>query len=117
MRPSKARGQNFVHDPGTVRRIVRDAGVRPGDAVVEIGPGLGSLTLALLEAGAFVSAVEVDPRLASEYHATLAEGAPYVRDPGAAASLSATSAWTMTVAVSAHGRASNRVRRRGTARL
>ena len=57
------------------------------------------------------------PRLASEYHATLAEGAPYVRDPGAAASLSATSAWTMTVAVSAHGRASNRVRRRGTARL
>ena len=63
MRPSKARGQNFVHDPGTVRRIVRDAGVRPGDAVVEIGPGLGSLTLALLEAGAFVSAVEVDPRM------------------------------------------------------
>ena len=65
MRPSNARGQNFVHDPGTVRRIVRDAGVRPGDAVVEIGPGIGSLTLALLEAGAFVSAAEADPRLPS----------------------------------------------------
>ncbi|MGE3619500.1 MAG: 16S rRNA (adenine(1518)-N(6)/adenine(1519)-N(6))-dimethyltransferase RsmA, partial [Acidimicrobiia bacterium] len=58
--PSRALGQNFVADPNTVRRIVRLAGVGPGDRVVEIGPGLGSLTLALLDAGAEVTAVEVD---------------------------------------------------------
>ena len=58
--PHKDRGQNFVVDPNTVRKIVRDAGVAPGDLVAEIGPGLGSLTLALLEAGAEVLAVEVD---------------------------------------------------------
>ena len=60
LRPSRALGQNFVADPNTVRRIARLAGVGPGDHVVEIGPGLGSLTLALAETGAAVTAVEVD---------------------------------------------------------
>ncbi|GMA35043.1 hypothetical protein GCM10025876_12470 [Demequina litorisediminis] len=60
--PTKKWGQNFVVDSGTVRRIVRIAGVQPGDHVVEVGPGLGSLTLALLEAGARVTAVEIDPK-------------------------------------------------------
>jgi 16S rRNA (adenine1518-N6/adenine1519-N6)-dimethyltransferase len=61
--PSRALGQNFVADPNTVRRIVRLAGVGAGDRVVEIGAGLGSLTLALVEAGAAVTAVEVDRHL------------------------------------------------------
>jgi 16S rRNA (adenine1518-N6/adenine1519-N6)-dimethyltransferase len=60
LRPSRARGQNFVADPNTVRRIARLAGVGPGDRVIEIGAGLGSLTLALAETGAAVTAVEVD---------------------------------------------------------
>ena len=58
--PRRAFGQNFVADPNTVRRIARLAGVGPGDRVVEIGAGLGSLTLALAETGASVTAVEVD---------------------------------------------------------
>ncbi|MGF1598993.1 MAG: 16S rRNA (adenine(1518)-N(6)/adenine(1519)-N(6))-dimethyltransferase RsmA [Acidimicrobiales bacterium] len=58
--PSRALGQNFLCDPGTVDRIVRLAGVGPGTRVVEIGPGLGSLTVGLVEAGARVVAVEVD---------------------------------------------------------
>jgi 16S rRNA (adenine1518-N6/adenine1519-N6)-dimethyltransferase len=61
--PSRALGQNFVADPNTVRRIARLAGVGPGDRVVEIGAGLGSLTLALAETGASVTAVEIDRRL------------------------------------------------------
>ena len=61
--PSRALGQNFVADPNTVRRIARLAGVGPGDRVVEIGPGLGSLTLALAETGADVTAVELDRHL------------------------------------------------------
>ncbi len=61
--PSRALGQNFVADPNTVRRIVRLAGVAPGDPVVEIGPGVGSLTTALVEAGAEVLAVELDRHL------------------------------------------------------
>ncbi len=60
LRPSRALGQNFVADANTVRRVVRLAGVGPEDRVVEVGAGLGSLTLALLEAGASVTAVEVD---------------------------------------------------------
>ena len=60
LRPSRALGQNFVADGNTVRRIARLAGVEPGDRVVEIGAGLGSLTLALVEAGARVTAVEID---------------------------------------------------------
>jgi 16S rRNA (adenine1518-N6/adenine1519-N6)-dimethyltransferase len=61
--PSRALGQNFVADPNTVRRIVRLAEVGPGDPVVEIGPGVGSLTTALAEAGADVTAVELDRHL------------------------------------------------------
>lgn len=63
LHPSRALGQNFVVDQNTVRRIARLAGVGPGDRVVEIGAGLGSLTLALLETGASVTAVEVDRHL------------------------------------------------------
>lgn len=65
IRPTKTLGQNFVLDGGTVRKIVRGADVVPGERVVEVGPGLGSLTLGLLEAGADVVAVEIDPVLAS----------------------------------------------------
>ncbi|WP_082590762.1 16S rRNA (adenine(1518)-N(6)/adenine(1519)-N(6))-dimethyltransferase RsmA [Agromyces sp. Soil535] len=64
--PTKKLGQNFVHDGNTVRRIVLTAGVQPGETVLEIGPGLGSLTLGLLEAGASVIAVEIDGRLAEQ---------------------------------------------------
>jgi len=63
LEPSRALGQNFVADPNTVRRIVRLAAVAPGERVLEIGAGLGSLTLALVEAGADVTAVEVDRHL------------------------------------------------------
>jgi len=63
LRPSRALGQNFVADPNTVRRIARLAGIGPGDRVVEVGAGIGSLTLALVEAGADVTAVEVDRHL------------------------------------------------------
>ena len=63
LEPSRALGQNFVADANTVRRIARLAAVGPGDRVVEVGPGLGSLTLALLETGAEVTAVEVDRHL------------------------------------------------------
>ncbi len=63
LRPRKALGQNFVIDGNTVRKTVRDAEVRAGDLVVEVGAGLGSLTLALREAGARVVAVEVDTGL------------------------------------------------------
>ncbi|OEV05266.1 16S rRNA (adenine(1518)-N(6)/adenine(1519)-N(6))-dimethyltransferase RsmA [Streptomyces oceani] len=64
VRPAKQRGQNFVIDANTVRRIVRTAEVRPDDVVLEVGPGLGSLTLALLESASSVVAVEVDAVLA-----------------------------------------------------
>jgi 16S rRNA (adenine1518-N6/adenine1519-N6)-dimethyltransferase len=76
LRPTKQRGQNFVIDPNTVRRIVREAGVGPADVVVEIGPGLGSLTLALLAEVSRVVAIEVDPVLAAALPATLASYAP-----------------------------------------
>src|SRR5665648_615303 len=76
LRPAKARGQNFVVDAGTIRRIVRVAGVRSGEQVVEVGPGLGSLTLGLLEVGALVTAVEIDPVLARELPVTVADVAP-----------------------------------------
>ena len=77
IRPTKTLGQNFVHDAGTVRRIVRSAGVRPDDTVLEIGPGLGSLTLALLETGARVIAVEIDPALARALPVTVADRMPH----------------------------------------
>ena len=76
IRPTKTWGQNFVVDANTVRRIVRVAGVTPSDCVVEVGPGLGSLTLALLPEVAHVAAVEVDPVLAAALPATVAEHAP-----------------------------------------
>ena len=69
--PTKKLGQNFVHDANTVRRIVQTAGVQPGETVLEIGPGLGSLTLGLLEAGASVIAVEIDGRLAEQLSHTV----------------------------------------------
>lgn len=74
--PTKKWGQNFVHDPNTVRMIVAQAELDPADNVVEIGPGLGSLTLALLEKAAHVTAVEIDPRLAARLPRTAAERAP-----------------------------------------
>ena len=77
IRPTKTLGQNFVHDAGTVRRIVKSAGVRPQDTVLEIGPGLGSLTLALLETGARVIAVEIDPALARALPVTVADRMPH----------------------------------------
>ncbi|WP_372728632.1 16S rRNA (adenine(1518)-N(6)/adenine(1519)-N(6))-dimethyltransferase RsmA [Nocardioides sp.] len=76
LRPSKQRGQNFVIDANTVRRIVREAHVSADDVVIEVGPGLGSLTLALLEVARRVVAVEVDERLATRLPATIAEHAP-----------------------------------------
>ncbi|WEV47816.1 16S rRNA (adenine(1518)-N(6)/adenine(1519)-N(6))-dimethyltransferase RsmA [Bifidobacterium sp. ESL0690] len=74
--PTKKFGQNFVIDPGTVRRIVREAGVTADTKVLEVGPGLGSLTLALLETGAAVTAVEIDPALAARLPETVAEFMP-----------------------------------------
>nr|WP_231104673.1 16S rRNA (adenine(1518)-N(6)/adenine(1519)-N(6))-dimethyltransferase RsmA [Haloechinothrix halophila] len=71
VRPTKKLGQNFVHDPNTVRRIVQLAGVNADDVVLEVGPGLGSLTLGLLATGATVTAVEVDPVLAERLPATV----------------------------------------------
>jgi 16S rRNA (adenine1518-N6/adenine1519-N6)-dimethyltransferase len=76
VRPAKALGQNFVHDPNTIRRIVRTAQLPPGEPVLEIGPGLGSLTLGLLAAGHPVTAVELDPVLAAALPATVAARLP-----------------------------------------
>ncbi len=73
LRPAKPWGQNFVVDANTVRRIARLAQVGPADVVLEVGPGLGSLTLALLERGARVTAVEIDPVLAELLPQTIAE--------------------------------------------
>lgn len=77
VRPSRALGQNFVVDPNTLRRIVRLAGVQPGDHVVEVGAGLGSLTLALAAAGAEVVAVELDRHLIPVLDEVLAEVVPH----------------------------------------
>ena len=71
-RPRKALGQNFVHDANTLRRIVSSSGVSKGDHVLEVGPGLGSLTLALLDRGAEVTAVEIDSVLAERLPKTIA---------------------------------------------
>ena len=76
LRPTKQRGQNFVIDPNTVRRIVRESGITGDDVVVEVGPGLGSLTLALLEVADRVVAIEVDDRLAALLPETVAAYAP-----------------------------------------
>jgi 16S rRNA (adenine1518-N6/adenine1519-N6)-dimethyltransferase len=76
VRPTKQRGQNFVIDANTVRRIVRASGVTSDDVVLEVGPGLGSLTLALLETVARVVAVEVDPVLSGALPSTIGTFAP-----------------------------------------
>lgn len=76
VRPTKQWGQNFVIDANTVRKIVRLAGVGPDDVVVEVGPGLGSLTLVLLGIARHVHVVEIDPALAAALPATVAEMAP-----------------------------------------
>lgn len=75
LRPAKRLGQNFVTDAGTVRRIVSLAGLAPDEVVLEVGPGFGSLTLALLPAVRQVTAVEVDPQLAAELPVTVASRA------------------------------------------
>jgi 16S rRNA (adenine1518-N6/adenine1519-N6)-dimethyltransferase len=80
VRPTKRRGQNFVIDPNTVRRIVREAALTPDDVVVEVGPGLGSLTLGLVGEVKRVVAVEVDPGLAAALPDTLASYAPELAD-------------------------------------
>lgn len=80
LRPTKQRGQNFVHDPNTVRRIVALSGVSADDVVLEVGPGLGSLTLGLLETGASVTAIEIEPRLAQRLDRTIAERMPSASD-------------------------------------
>ena len=76
IRPTKQLGQNFVTEPSAIRKIVREAGIQPGDQVLEVGPGLGSLTLGLLEAEAQVVACEIDSRLASFLPATIRAHAP-----------------------------------------
>ncbi|MEE8734029.1 MAG: 16S rRNA (adenine(1518)-N(6)/adenine(1519)-N(6))-dimethyltransferase RsmA [Bifidobacterium crudilactis] len=75
--PTKKLGQNFVIDPGTVRKIVRESGIGSDDLVLEVGPGLGSLTLGILEVGAHLTAVEIDPPLAARLPSTVSE---YNRD-------------------------------------
>jgi 16S rRNA (adenine1518-N6/adenine1519-N6)-dimethyltransferase len=76
LRPTKSLGQNFVHDGNTIRRIVRTAELQPGERVLEVGPGLGSLTLGLLQAGHPVTAVEVDPALGRALPQTVAARMP-----------------------------------------
>jgi 16S rRNA (adenine1518-N6/adenine1519-N6)-dimethyltransferase len=76
IRPTKTLGQNFVVDPNTVRRIVQVADLSENDVVLEVGPGLGSLTLGLLPAAAHVVAIEIDPALAGLLPGTVADRAP-----------------------------------------
>ncbi|MGH3713488.1 MAG: 16S rRNA (adenine(1518)-N(6)/adenine(1519)-N(6))-dimethyltransferase RsmA, partial [Micromonosporaceae bacterium] len=79
-RPTKTLGQNFVVDPNTVQRIVKTASLRDDDVTLEVGPGLGSLTLALLPACSRVYAVEIDPVLAAQLPATAEAHAPDLAD-------------------------------------
>ncbi|WP_407673598.1 16S rRNA (adenine(1518)-N(6)/adenine(1519)-N(6))-dimethyltransferase RsmA [Parafrankia colletiae] len=76
LRPTKRRGQNFLVDPNTVRRLVRLAAIGPDDVALEVGPGLGSLTLGLVAEAAAVVAVEVDPPLAAALPLTAADRLP-----------------------------------------
>lgn len=92
VRPTKTLGQNFVIDANTVRRIVRTAGTSADDIVIEVGPGLGSLTLALLPEVRRVVAVEIDPVLAAELPATVA-----AREPGLAGRLEVVRADAMKI--------------------
>ena len=91
IQPTKKLGQNFVIDGITVRKIVATAGVTAGETVVEVGPGLGSLTLGLLEAGASVVAVEIDKRLAAQLPTTVE-----AIQPGAALTVITQDALTIT---------------------
>jgi len=76
IRPTKTLGQNFLHDANTIRRIVRAAELEPGEVVLEVGPGLGSLTLGLLADGHPVTAIEIDPALAAALPRTVAARLP-----------------------------------------
>jgi 16S rRNA (adenine1518-N6/adenine1519-N6)-dimethyltransferase len=80
LHPTKQRGQNFVIDPNTVRRIVRESGITAEDVVLEVGPGLGSLTLALLEVAGRVVAIELDAKLAGLLPETIETFAPQQAD-------------------------------------
>lgn len=80
LRPTKQKGQNFVIDANTVRRIVQLSGVSAGDTVIEVGPGLGSLTLGLLETDAHVTAIEIEQILAERLPRTVAERMPEASD-------------------------------------
>lgn len=92
LRPTKQRGQNFVHDANTVRRIVASSGITPDDVVLEIGPGLGSLTLGLLEVAAHVHVIEIESSLARRLPRTVAD-----RLPAASEKLTVTEADAMDV--------------------
>jgi 16S rRNA (adenine1518-N6/adenine1519-N6)-dimethyltransferase len=100
LRPTKTLGQNFVTDANTVRRIVRAAELEPSDVVLEVGPGLGSLTLALLPAAAQVVAVEIDRVLADRLPGTVA-----VQRPDLAGRLSVVTADALTVSAATLGAA------------
>jgi 16S rRNA (adenine1518-N6/adenine1519-N6)-dimethyltransferase len=76
IRPTKTLGQNFVHDPNTIRRIVKAAELTEDDVVLEVGPGLGSLSLGLLAVSSHLTAVEIDPTLAAELPMTVSRMAP-----------------------------------------
>ena len=93
IRPTKTLGQNFLHDANTVRRIVRTADLAPGEVVLEVGPGLGSLTLGLLPAAGAVLAVEIDPVLAAALPSTVDS-----RLPGPAGRLTVLTADARTLA-------------------
>lgn len=80
VRPTKTLGQNFVIDGNTIRRIVAAADVEPDEVVLEVGPGLGSLTLGILDAARRVVAVEIDPKLAERLPRTIAEFRPEKAD-------------------------------------
>ncbi len=82
LRPSRALGQNFLVDPNTARRIVRLGAVTGDDHVLEIGPGVGSLTVALAEVGASVTALELDRHLIPALEEVVAELPNVPRDPG-----------------------------------
>jgi len=74
--PSKSKGQNFVIDANTVRKIVSLSGAQPGEHVLEVGPGFGSLTVGLVGAGCRVTAIEIDSRLAAELPSVIGQRAP-----------------------------------------
>ncbi len=76
IRPTKSLGQNFVHDPNTIRRIVAAAELGADDVALEVGPGLGSLTLGILATASHTTVIEIDPRLAAELPLTVAAVAP-----------------------------------------